>query len=57
MSTVTEADKKLAVSDRLEALENDDNAGETLAAGSDDEFQLEDSEDGEPRTVSWAAVQ
>lgn len=46
MSIVTEEDKKRAVSSRLNALENDDGGAETLAAGSDDEFQPEDSDEG-----------
>lgn len=47
LSTVTEDDKKDAMQARIEALENDGNAAEELLpAGSDDEFQLEESEEG-----------
>jgi hypothetical protein len=47
LNTVTEDDKKDAVQARIEALENDGNtAEEILTAGSDDDFQLEESDEG-----------
>lgn len=45
LSVVTDDDKKRAIKARLEALENDDDVGDEKAAGSDDDFQLEESED------------
>lgn len=47
LNAVTEDDKIDAVQARIEALENDGNtAEEFVPAGSDDEFQLEESDDG-----------
>ncbi len=46
MSVVSEEDKRQAVQARLDALENDDVEEAFNAAGSDDEFQLEDSDEG-----------
>jgi len=49
LGTVTEDDKKDAVQARIEALENDGNMAEDpQPAGSDDEFQLESSDEGRP---------
>ena len=43
----TDADKQDAVQARIEALENDGNAAVDLeAAGSDDEYQMEESDEG-----------
>ena len=43
----TDADKQDAVQARIEALENDGNTAEDLeAAGSDDEYQMEESDEG-----------
>ena len=46
LGVVTDKDQRQAATARLEALEDDDNVLEEPGAGSDDEFVLEDSDEG-----------
>lgn len=55
MSVVSEEDKRQAVQARLDALENDYAEEAYNVAGSDDEFQLEESDEGEHSTAAQHA--
>ena len=46
IGTVSAAERENVTSARLEALENDDGAGEGVVGDSDDEFLLEESDEG-----------
>lgn len=50
VDTVTASERRSAASARIEALETDHDAGPAVY-DSDDEFVLEDSDDGKKRTV------
>ena len=47
LGVVTDDDKQHAIKARLDALENDDNVKEDPAAGSDEEYVLEESDEGD----------
>ncbi len=47
IAIVTAAERENVTNARLEALENDDAAGEGVVGDSDEEFQLEESDEGD----------
>ena len=58
IGTVSAAERENVTSARLEALENDDGAGEGVVGDSDDEFLLEESAEGRrPSADPFACTQ
>ena len=52
IAVVSAAERENFTNARLEALENDDAAGEGVVGDSDEEFQLEESDEGNNLTFS-----